>query len=77
MKITDITDLDDGSARLTVELSYDEILLFAREGLLQALERGLTETLEYQKGLDELVTELADPQPYVFQSVQDKYFGVE
>jgi small-conductance mechanosensitive channel len=76
MKITDITDLDDGSARLTVELSYDEILLFARAGVRSAL-MSAAENLAYDEGLDELAEELADPQPYVFQSVQDKYFGVE
>lgn len=73
MNVVDIIDLEDGSAKVVLELSYDEILLFAKQGIRYALLNSLDDIEEFE---NENVEPVGDPQPDISPEILDKHFGV-
>lgn len=49
LKVDDIVDHDDGSATITITMSYDTLLMFARKGILITLKEAAEKIIETQE----------------------------
>lgn len=47
LEVLEITDLDDGTARIMIDTDYESILTFAKIGIIKALTDSLEESDEY------------------------------